>query len=318
MLPNNLIYDSQGKDNTLIKKYKSDKVIHILSYLDLYTNRLGKSIFSIKDIIVTSGLIPKTGKNNSIEQFKNILVRFQEDNIIQFNQTDKIDLSKVKLNDMIKCEFNMPIVKDIDESNINFFCINHDKYLDLMDNYTGKLNRITLLKIYMYIVVRLSRRENIIVKDENNNDYKLVNDINVHGGKAECFYEEYNKICRNLEIAKDTLNVYLKELNKLGLIFYDNIGLVKKDKYIHPANNVYCIDKDELKEALKQSALYYQEEGYKILGKKSTDDIKKINGLKGKIESEKSKGKDTHELENKLERLEKKNNKRVKENIDDT
>ena len=90
----------------------------------------------------------------------------------------------------------------------------------------------------------------------------------------------------------------------MGLLFYSNIGLVKKDGHKHVANNVYCIRDEELLQALEQSKIYYVTQGYTILDKKITEKTKSKNGLKGKIQQSKNSGKDVTEYEEKYNRYE--------------
>ena len=71
------------------------------------------------------------------------------------------------------------------------------------------------------------------------------------------------------------------------------------------ANNVYVIDLEELKPALNDSKFYYKEHDYEILGKKSSEDTKKIIGLNSRINQLNEQGYDTSKLEKKLSKLEK-------------
>ncbi len=294
LLPNNLVWDSADQKYTLIKKYNTNKIIHVLAYLDTCINRTGKSVFSLHDMITVSGMAVKSGKNKSIDQFKSLLVQLEKDKIIK----TAYDLKNIKVNDLIKCDFQMPLKKDKDGNNTNFFSTSHNTYFSLLE-YNGNMNNLILLQIFMYISARISRRETIIY-----DGYKLDNDIRIHGGKAQCFYDDYHNICKQLDMSQDTFATYIYQLNQLGLVFYGNIGLVKNGQDVHMANNVYCLDKLELDDALDQSKLYYQDSGYELLDKKSNKNMKKINGLKGKIQQQKNSGKDTSKLELKIKELE--------------
>ncbi|MGY0372496.1 hypothetical protein [Clostridium sp. JNZ J1-5] len=273
------------------------------------TNRFDKTIFTIKDMITSCGLKPKSGRdkdgNGKVNiQFKEILSDLQSKGIIETHK--KLKLENVNIDTYINCTFNMPIDKDPDNNNnTNFFTILHENYLEIMDRYSGKLNKLTLLEVYYYINARLSRRE-VITYDGK----RMSNDIQVNGGKAECFYDSYGSIVKHLKITENTWNIYIKELQSMGLVYYDNIGLVKKDGRTHIANNVYVVDENELSEALKQSKLFYETNGFIVLGKKTAKEIKTINGLKGKIAQEQNSNRDTSNLESKLENLENKKAKR--------
>jgi len=302
MLPNSLVWNYKNSNNTLTVKY-GDNIVHILSYLSACTNRLDTTVFCLKDLIEFCGLTPKNGANKTNERFKQVLLQLQQDNIIS---DCNVDLTKVKVTDCISCKFNMPIQKDKNGNNTQFFTIDMDNYISIMQ-YQGKLNNITLLKVYYYINARVSRRENITIDGQV---HKRDN-INVDAGKANCFYDSYINICKDLNMTENTYNKYIKQLHDMGLIYYDNIGLVKLNNRTNVANNVYCLNVDELPEALKQSRLYYLDNGYTVIGKKTKAEIKKINGLKGKIVQETNKGNDVSCLVKKIDKLEKGRSKKV-------
>ena len=114
-------------------------------------------------------------------------------------------------------------------------------------------------------------------------------------------------LCGHYNISKNTFKEYIDELQDLKLIFYGHIGKVQDNfNGIQEANNVYCVEINELDEALKTSKLFYETNGYKVLGKKYNKQVKKINGLKGKIKQMENKGQDTSSLENKLSKIEEK------------
>lgn len=54
---------------------------------------------SLGDCIKECGYTPKSGKNNNIEKFRNILTGFKKEGIIKSD----VNLDKVKVNDLIKC-----------------------------------------------------------------------------------------------------------------------------------------------------------------------------------------------------------------------
>lgn len=268
MLPNKLVWVYENREDTYLYKY-GDKIINIFTYLQGKTDSFGGSSFTIKDLIVNSGEQPKRGKNKNIEQFRNILINLEKKDIIQnviidSNIDNDKTLENCKITDYICCTFNITIEKDENNNNINFFNIDVKKYIKIMCFYKGKCNKLTLLKIYYYINARLKRRKNIEINGKKMN----TNNIEINGGKAVEMHEKLNNIARDLNITEKTLIKYLKELKNMNLILYGNIGKVQKDGKITTANNVYCLNNEsELKEALKQSKLYYLKNGYKVFNK---------------------------------------------------
>ncbi|MCD3217860.1 hypothetical protein G8S55_11590 [Clostridium botulinum C] len=265
MLPNNLVWNYWDKNDTYLKTY-GDKIIHIFSYLECCTNKFDKVVFNIKDLITLSGMTPKSGKGKTNEQFKDILESLRLKGIIESNT----NFNKLEISEYINCSFNMPISCDKDGSAYHFFTINVEDYLNIVDRYLGKLNKLILLKVYFYINARISKRNTAGSRQ-----------IVITGGKANCFYDSIDNIISDLKIAKETWDKYTKELKKLGLIDFDNIGKVIKDRKITTATNVYVVDSMELQEGLHQSCIYYRDKGYKIESKwsyvrKSKKDHKQI------------------------------------------
>lgn len=296
-LPNQLVWSYKENEYTLLNTI-GDKVIYILPYLNLMTNRLNICNFSLEDIITNAGYKVDTHKNKSVEQFKTVLQELQLREIIDTNT----DFNNIKQKELISCTLNIPFKKKKDDDT-EFFTIIHDNFLKILSDDT-KLDKITLLKIYFYINARLSRRE------------ESMDDKHYCGGKSNSFYGTYDTICKDLKITDTVLTKYLKRLQELELVFYDNIGLLQDiaTESIYTANNVYVLDKKELEQALKESKLYYKEFiNIIILGKKSKEETKKIIGLHGKIKQEKNKKNNTDELEKKLEKLSKKGNNRIGE-----
>lgn len=286
MFPNYLVWNWEKSTNTLLQLY-GDKILHILSYLDCCTTRIGDISFSIENIITTCGLVPKSGKGNINEQFRCIIADLIDKGILEIKNNK--DISTCKINDFIRCQYT-PFIET--ETLKGWFPVYHDNYLKLINDNTD-INKLIALKIYYYILARLNRRDTHYTKEGE----KLNNKIEVTGGKAEVFWDGYDFICKDLDISDNTLNKYLKYLNGLNLIYYGNVGMVQKDDIKKQANNVYAINETELEYGLKQSELWYEDKGY--IGADGEND-RAIRGLKGKIQSMKNKGKDTTKLERKL------------------
>lgn len=309
MIPNKIVWNYEDKTKTYFYEY-GDKVLHIFSYLQRMTNNFNETYFTLEDMILNCGLGVDIHEGKSVDQFKDILLDLQKKEII----TTDMDFVKVKKNTLIKCNFYMPIEKDDEDENVFFFDVTYNSYLKIM-NYEGNLSKLTLLKAYYYISSRIKRRRSLIDGDGciyDPSGKKYSNDIRCVGGKAECFYDSYAVICDDLKIkSENTWNTYIKELNNMGLLFYANIGTVKKGSSSHDANNVYCLNEAELSDALAQSRLYYIDEGYCLVNKKTSKEVRVINGTKGKIAQSKNSGQDTTKLEKKLIKLEKEKTKLI-------
>lgn len=285
MLNNKTVYNRNNGDDTLIKNF-GDKIVYTLCYLYGSTNNFGKTLFTIEELISFCGIKVNTHKGKSVDNFKELLINLQKNKIITNVDTD---INKVSIKDIIRCELNIQIDKNENGDNTEFFNIDMDNLLKILETKTSN-KKYNLLNVYAYICARV---------------YKGTNDISKDGGKAHDFHGDYKCFTDDLNISKPTLDKCLKELKELQLIDYGNIGMVTNSKGSKMANNVYVLNASDLESALQQSKDYFKSAGYSI---KKTDNktSNKIKGVKGAIARGKKEGRDTTELENKLNKLENK------------
>ena len=105
ILNNNCIWNYEDNKNTFFKQY-GDKSIGILMYLDINTNRVGESSFTIEDIIYSFKLVPRNGVGKSVESVRNVLMEFEKLNIIRNCDND---ISKIKRGDLVRCKLEILI-----------------------------------------------------------------------------------------------------------------------------------------------------------------------------------------------------------------
>lgn len=255
--PNYLVWNYTDNKDTLINKY-GGKITFIMSYLDGHTNRLGDVVFSLEDMITNCGFKCKSGKGNITQQFRVIIKKLIEDRVLEVK--NDVDIMSVKVGKLIKCNFNL--FKE-QKNHKGFFPLYHRDYLKIVDS-NSDFDKTVLFNLYCYILARLKRRE--VGKG----------DIRMLGGKAEVFYGTYINICEDLRMSEETLNKYLKHLSDIGLLFYDNIGIVQNDFGKSVSNNVYAISEIQLKYGLQESKLYYTDNGYKVDEKLYNQKIKEL------------------------------------------
>ena len=92
MLANKTLYNHLESGDTYIKNI-GDKITYILSYLDCKTDRMGRSNFSIEDMVLCSGLKVDTHKGKSVDQFRQVLKLRQDKG---FLEDVEVDFLKVK------------------------------------------------------------------------------------------------------------------------------------------------------------------------------------------------------------------------------
>lgn len=243
-----MVWDWSKLDDTYLKKY-GVKITAIICLLNVEKNIVGESTFSLNKLISKCGLKVDSHKGKSLDIFKELLQKLITDGILI---NTNIDIAKAKPNDYIECVCNINLDVENDK-NTNFFIL---KYKDLISIINSKKSVIDNINLYSYILAR-----------KGNRDGDIINNITVTGGKAEVFYDSYEKISDDLNISKTKLSKCLNELVGLDLIKYGNIGLVTKDRKVITANNVYAISESELEYGLECSLKWYEKQGYKLVKK---------------------------------------------------
>lgn len=289
-LPNSLVWVYEEGESPLIQELNS-KTVMVLSNLFFRCNAIGECYFTLEDLITSFTYKPRTGKGNINEQFKNILLDLQK---LKFITNTNVDLREIKINTLIKCEMQSNIITK-DGKDKQFFRVFYNDYQKIMAIDT-KLDKSILFNTYCYINARITHR----AKDEETiTEYGTRN-----FGKGEYTFFKYEDIVRDLNISETTFKDHLEVLKVNKLVFFGNIGLIEKDGNRRMANNIYTIKECEFEISLSDSRFYYEREGYRILGRKTDEGIKKIIGLSSRINQLKEQGYDTTKNEKKLIKLE--------------
>ena len=294
-LPNNLVWSYTEEEIALCNGKENNLLIPVLIYLDSHKNRLDKVVFTLEDLIVTCGMKPRTGKGNTIEQFKIILKEIQ-----MFGWLEKeIDYDTIKPKELIKTNFNIIFKKDKDGNDTEFFMLYYKNFEKIIKDKNS--DNLILLKVYCHIISRIHRNTEGYLESAD----KYMNYENVI---VEYMTDTYKSIMNQLGIPKNSNKLfrkYLDILEELELIYSGTIGIIiDKEGYQHVASNVYVEIKSELDRALDCSELYYKDKNYKITGKMVSDLQKEIKGLKGKSKQLSNKGKDNTKIENKIKKKE--------------
>lgn len=229
-IPNKMIIG----DTTIVKKY-GKKAFIVYMYLKRYEPLRGVTNISLRDCIKECGYTPKSGRNNSIEKFRNILIGFKSEGIIK---TDS-NLEKVKVNNLIKC--------CLEEVNDRFFILTDDE-IDKIYGYEGNEDKLNILLVYAEVKAR-------IYKNKDNKDSRYT-------GHFEVAFPSYKKI------AEDTLICSMTTIKKCLSILIDDLELLIvgnngdriKDGIVKRDNNTYALNDDEGIRSLKHSLKYFKEE----------------------------------------------------------
>lgn len=290
-LPNNLVWTYTDGEECLCKD--NNKLLPTIVYLDTHYNPImDTTYFTISDLITSCGSVVKNGKGKSVEQFKDQLKILQSYKWLD----NTIDIDNLKINEMVQCKFNITY-KQKDNNDTEWFKLQYDNYKKIM-NCDTKIDKFITLKIYCHIISRM--KKNADGKLDTAEKYMCYDNVTV-----ECCYDTYENICANCGVDgnKGRFKKYLDLLEQLELIYNDNIGTVTINNKTHTASNCYTETAEELERALDCSVKFYEDNGYIINNEKVQAVIRRLNGLKGRKKQLKEKGKDTSEIDKKIDKI---------------
>lgn len=310
LLPNNLFQPCKG-EKSLIQEYQNHKLLLVMDYLHVNTNRFGISVFTLEDMITFYGLKLKTGKGKMNQQFQDMIEFLQFKGIVTDCNTN---IKEAKLNQFIRCKYN-GLDKNDKGENIHFTVIKYDAIDWIISYVDDSVDNVKLLFYYCYLCSR--------IHTPKGND----NDIRKTGGRANPCYPSYDTIASDIGIKDKTIKQYNDILVNLNLIRIGNLGRAyysnDKNKIARETPNFYThytyqpegmkdedtIWYDNLKEAMK-----VYKDGHSNMVFIGTREYKnndrKINGFIGSINKLEKRGKATSEqIEKRDSLLESKNYK---------
>ena len=230
MVPNKLFY-TKDDNESLFSKCKDYKLLLLMSYLHINTNRIGITIFSVEDIIKECGLKVNNNKGKSCDQIKHLIRLLQDEELLD----NSFDINTVKPKQMIKCKY-FGIQKDDNGNMINFTTINYNAITKMMQYSENSIDNIKLVYYYGYLSCRMYRRSNSEGNVRN-------------GGRAEVCYPSYQCITDDTGLVDATIKQYNDILISLDLIRIGNLGtyIDKNDKVLvkRESPNFYVFVKEE-------------------------------------------------------------------------
>lgn len=201
-IPNCLFYACGGINKSILKSVCEDnnklydKVLLILDYLYTKTDRKGISSFELEHLIKESLYTAKAGVSGTTQQFKNILLKLDELNIIEIYDKEPINGTYVLSNHKYyECIFKINIHE-------RYFQLDHENK-DKILNYNSEDNGIDnkkLLLFYCYLLSRLYKRRDIT--DTKN---------------QEC-HPSYEIISKDIGLSEGVIKKYIDVLVELNLI----------------------------------------------------------------------------------------------------
>lgn len=260
---NKLFYTNEEGKESILKIVNDNKVVLVMHYLYLLTNRVGEVTVSLDYLIKKCGY--KADKD-SRKSFKNILDKLKELGYIYFTEINKS-------NEVIEIDTNK---LNVDKE---FFVV-EDEELELIRANTEDIREfINVVKVYYYLKARIYKK----------------NDDSVLDARSQSTFNSYSDIANRTLISEMNIKKYIDRLQEINLIKYDNLGYKYRADNIQAKTecaNVYVLTKvsvdedtlkDDLKEGLKQQELYYEDKGYLITRKGYKNNDKKLNGTYGSL-----------------------------------
>lgn len=270
-LPNRLFYSNEQNEESILKIIGSDKAFPVLDYLYTNVNRKNIIKFTLEDMIVECGFKPNANEKKSNEQFRNVLAKYQQLEIIKSD----FDMRKIKPKELISCSLEIDLT--------NKFVVLTDKEKGKILNQTiEKVDNLKLLIYFTYLKSRIYKR--------SKEDYDLA----VGGGRAEVTWVGYKTINYDLGLTDETITKYNKILVDLNLIRIGSAGnwyfRDDKNRAIKESNNIYTLwtEGDLWELNLKEGIKYYKSleiNTNKVFTKnrKYLNNNRKLNGELGSI-----------------------------------
>lgn len=300
MIPNILFSKSDDKES-LFSKCNDYKLLSVMNYLHINTNRLGETLFTLKDMIFKSGVKFNAGKGKSNDQFKKLLLLLQEEGLLSNN----FNVNEIKPTELIRCTYDA-FEKDKEGNNIRFSMIECDVIEKIRSYCDEKIDNNRLLYYYGYLSYRMYKRSN----------------AEVVGGRAEVCFPAYKTITEEIGITDATIKAYNDILIKLDLLRVANAGMhkftINNKLIVRESPNIYTFVKKEDIGVEDKNTTWYKnlKQGidlYKKDAKRNHPDIeffnvkseaklnkRKINGYRGSLIKKYKNGTITEEEENKL------------------
>lgn len=209
LLPNNLLQPPNKDTKSLYQEFQNHKLLLVMDYLHVYTNRFGISAFTLEDMITYYRLKLKTGKGKMNEQFKEVIEFLQFKGIIS---DCNVDIKEAKLSQFIRCKYN-GIEKNKEGKNIKFTTVRYEAMDWIVSYVDDSIDNVKLLFYYCYLCSR--------IHTPKGND----TDIRKTGGRANPCFPSYDTITSDIGITDKTIKQYNDILVNLNLIRIGNLGL---------------------------------------------------------------------------------------------
>ncbi|CAK7084351.1 hypothetical protein [Tissierella sp.] len=278
--------------NKVIADNDCDKVLLIFKYLWTNTTQSNTVNFTLEDMIIDCGFVPRTNKDGINDKFKNVLNYLNNNNYFEPND---YDFMSIKPKEFIKV--GVQYFSTDDKGNrIKYFMLS-DEEIDEIYSIDGVDNK----KLLLYYSSLKSR---------------IYNSFSVEDTKAQVCYSTVEEMARDILLATDTIDIYNNILVENGLIYKDDAGKFTKldgsKRIFKQSANTYTLTsipnyKEEVKESINSYKQYLKRFGWDLC-KDTTLSKRQIAGSINKLKALQQQGKLSEEYKIKLEELQEQQN----------
>lgn len=190
---------------------------------------LNKVNLTIENLVLGCGYTPDNHINKTNDNFKNILKEFIDTGQIH---TDK-NIDKIKSNQF----FTLDIDKNLFHCDKNFVLVNIEEFDKIVNNKT-QASKSVVWGVYVYI----------------------KQFIPLDGNQAKVSYPSKYGMQKKLGISSNaTVKKAVKDLVNLGMLYeYSERYYENSDGEFEPTNNVFALEKNELRYAEQTLCSYYR------------------------------------------------------------
>lgn len=208
----------------------------------LYTsNNDGQFDVRINKLVTSMGYTPKAGAGKINDKVKKSLVRLENKNLIEIDESEKTYVSGV----VVLPEIDKRFFK-LYEDNIKFILNDLNSRFNAEDEFISKYeDKAKAMYVYSYILSMMSK--------------KAVASTEIKEYSPMLCFPTYDKICKECNVSRSYLNKLLAYFEYDGLIYTSNIGEIK-DTYNETKNtaaNYYTDDMKYLIDTYRYARGYY-------------------------------------------------------------
>ena len=266
ILPNELFFNIDKNKTSILKNIDKnnnsnyDKILLILNFLYINSNRIGVIYFELELLIYSCYYAPIFGADKSISTIKSILLKLQELKIIEI-----IDIASLKKITDIKYHKTYQCNLLYNTKN-NYFELYDTEKNKIINNKTKSAENKKILLLCCYL------KSHMYTRPKN----ASVSEI----GRSEICHPSYDKIKEDLGFNRSTTKKYIDILSDLNLIKYTSLDYYFKSdpqKKIGSSNNFYTLYKQGWENELENACAYYKQTNKDKKFIKITDEQKIYN-----------------------------------------